>query len=503
MSEDNKDNTNIEEKTPFDVGVETFANCNIPFNTKVWCPTAQRLLPVGDRANPVGLCNIIWHYSGFYVTMDEKTAIEQHITNAAWSWGFMISKTLSQVYEHFGIKKQLLIRNEGGDFIYWRNFPILEYETKHPTLSHIHHTEYDLILEIETGEDKESEKDGDALNNSFSSETSTSKTMSQAVHHSVTSGVKIQFLDKLNRTAIQQHKNWKLTDTNNKYSLEQVTVHSAPQISELFAGREHIPSSSDRSWRNWTFEKFYEKLLSCFAESTQTNILTKLLTAISLDPDTYSLDVLANGDTSISGYLTLSTALENLLDMHGALCPDKAINADILTPANNQNLANFLFRLIRVDDSSTANQSTPRLHFKQRLLALNKKRNNREDFESIEQFKDCLVRTYNERSNVQCDAGGFGLIPSAFPPAVSASFMLDEANYMQVHGSSSSGIHPHVSQPKSGKQGNYKGNTPGPRNQNLNNLTQGKVSAPCNAWLWMDRYLLFSNPVPIQNTSWI
>ena len=266
-----------------------------------------------------------------------------------------------------------------------------------------------------------------------------------------------------------------------------MTVHSAQQISELLAGREHIPSSSDRSWRNWTFEKFYEKLLSCFAESTQTNILTKLLTAIGLDPETYSLDVLANGDTSISGYITLSTALENLLDIHGALGPDKAINSEILTPANNQNLANFLFRLIRVDDQSTAHQSTPRLHFKQRLLALNKKRNNREDFESIEQFKDCLVRTDNERSNAQCEAGGFGLIPSAFPPAVSASFMLDEANYMQVHGSSSGGIHPHVSQQKPGK-GSHKGNSEssGPRNQNLNNLTQGTGSIPCKGCGWTD-----------------
>ena len=76
------------------------------------------------------------------------------------------------------------------------------HETKHPTLGHIHHTEYDLILEIETGEDKGSEKEIDALNTTFTSETATSNSMSQAVHHSVTSSVKIQFLDKLNRNAI-------------------------------------------------------------------------------------------------------------------------------------------------------------------------------------------------------------------------------------------------------------------------------------------------------------
>ena len=123
MSEDSKED-NIEEKSPFDVGIEIFANSNIPFNTSVWCPTTQRLISVGNRLNPVGLCNIIWHYSGFYVTTDEKSALELQITNVAWSWGFMIPKTLSSVYEQFGIKKQLLIRNEGGDFMYWRNFPI-------------------------------------------------------------------------------------------------------------------------------------------------------------------------------------------------------------------------------------------------------------------------------------------------------------------------------------------------------------------------------------------
>jgi hypothetical protein len=58
MSEEIKDD-NIEEKSPFDVGIEIFANSNIPFNTSVWCPTTQRLISVGNRLNPVGLCNIM------------------------------------------------------------------------------------------------------------------------------------------------------------------------------------------------------------------------------------------------------------------------------------------------------------------------------------------------------------------------------------------------------------------------------------------------------------
>jgi hypothetical protein len=66
--------------------------------------------------------------------------------------GALVSSSRKQysyhVYEHFGIKKQILIRkNDGNDFEYWRNFPIPEYETKH-ILGHLHYSEYDLILEI-------------------------------------------------------------------------------------------------------------------------------------------------------------------------------------------------------------------------------------------------------------------------------------------------------------------------------------------------------------------
>lgn len=469
-----------------DIGVETFAKCNIPYNTSVWCTTRKQLLSVDNRKSSVGLCNIPWHDASIYVTMDEKLAIEQGNNNATWSFGFVISKTLADVFEHFGIRKQVVIKNDGGDFVYWRNFPIPEYETKHPTLGHLHFDEYNHILMIETAEAQEKERektDNEGLNTSFMSDSSSGATT--IVQHSVTSGVKILFLSTpLTKETIQQHKNWHLTDTSNKYSLAQVTVHSATLISELLAAREDIPESADRSWQSWTFEKFYERLLACFADSTQTNILTKLVTAISNDVEKYALDVLANG-TNISSYLTFSTLIESLLDSHGVLNANKTINPALLTPEDNKELANFLFRLIRVDDSSTHNKSSPRLHFKQQLLKTNKTRNNKEQFESLNDFKECLLRTYNDRSNAQCNAGGFGLVAGVFPPAASAVQMLDEANYMQVHGSSSGGVHPLGSQPKSGGKGHHnKGNQP--RNQNLNSLTQGKASVPCNGCGWTD-----------------
>jgi len=235
-------------------GGETFANCNIPFNISVWCRSAQQLLSVDDRKKPVGYCNIPWHDTGLFVTMDERQAIEQGINNATWSFGFMISKTLPDVFGHYGIRKQVSIEHDGGDFIYWRNFPIPDYETKHPILGHLHFDEYNHILTMETLDEKEREKtDNDGLNTSFTSESSSST----VVQHSVTSGVKILFLStSLTKEAIQQHKNWKLTDTSNKYSLAQVTVHSATLISELLAARDFIADSADRSWQLWTFEKF-------------------------------------------------------------------------------------------------------------------------------------------------------------------------------------------------------------------------------------------------------
>jgi hypothetical protein len=165
-----RDSQDIDEKTNFDVGGETFANCNIPFNISVWCRSAQQLLSVDDRKKPVGYCNIPWHDTGLFVTMDERQAIEQGINNATWSFGFMISKTLPDGFGHYGIRKQVSIEHDGGDFIYWRNFPIPDYETKHPILGHLHFDEYNHILTMETLDEKEREKtDNDGLNTSFTS----------------------------------------------------------------------------------------------------------------------------------------------------------------------------------------------------------------------------------------------------------------------------------------------------------------------------------------------
>jgi hypothetical protein len=119
------------------------------------------------------------------------------------------------------------------------------------------------------------------------------------------------------------------------------------------------------------------------------------------------------------------------------------------------------------------------------LLSLNKEKHAVDDFESIEQFKDCLLRTYNARSQIACSAGGFGfpLSASAYPPAVSAALMLDEANYMQVHGGGGVVANSHGGSPSKAGKGSYKG----PRHQHLNNLVQtGKASTPCNGCGWSD-----------------
>jgi hypothetical protein len=82
----------------------------------------------------------------------------------------MISKTLPDVFGHYGIRKQVSIEHDGGDFIYWRNFPIPDYETKHPILGHLHFDEYNHILTMETLDEKEREKtDNDGPNTSFTS----------------------------------------------------------------------------------------------------------------------------------------------------------------------------------------------------------------------------------------------------------------------------------------------------------------------------------------------
>lgn len=463
-------------KSSYEFGVDRFKSLNIPFNTQVYCSVTHTPLPVGDRTSAVGFCNVLWYDAGFYVTIDEKTAIEQMQSTAIWQMGFMVSKTLQDEYDHVGIKKQFYVKNpDGSVFLYWRNFPIKDYDLSHATFGYLHKDEIDLILQIEQGDKQSEEKISEELNNSFVSETPT------IVHHSVTNNVKCQFVTDVTAAAIQSHKQWQITDTNCKFSLAMVTVQQAPLLSELLAGRNHIPHPTDRSWQNWTFEKFYDKILSCFAESNENNVLTKLKTCIANDVEKYSLDVLSGGDTSITSYIAFSKKLENLLDSNGVLSPDKAINPAILTPNDNKDLANYLFRLIRLDDNTTSNKSTPRLHFKQRLLSLLKEQHNVDDFESIEQFKICLLRTYNARLEIACNAGGFGfpLMPSAFPPAVSAAFMLDEANYMQVHAGVSG------ASPSKSTKGSYKGQTP--RNQHLNNMVQtGKASTPCKGCGWSD-----------------
>lgn len=196
MSEESKDNNSLandenghSERSTYEMGVDKLKSLNIPFNTQVYCSVSQTLLPVGDRTSSVGLCNVMWYDAGFFVTIDEKTAIEQQKSTAIWQMGFMVSKTLQSEYDHVGIKKQVYVKTpDNSVFGYWRNFPIQDYDVSHPTLGYLHKDELDLILEIEQEETHpEKTSDENELNTSFVSENTT-------VHHNITSGVKIQFL---------------------------------------------------------------------------------------------------------------------------------------------------------------------------------------------------------------------------------------------------------------------------------------------------------------------
>ena len=149
----NDDENGHSERSPYEMGVDKFKSLNIPFNTQVYDLTSHTSVSVGDRTTPQGFCNVMWYDSGFYVTIDEKTAIEQGTSNAIWQMGFMVSKTLQSEYDRVGIKKMVYINTSASSgFTYWRNFPIQDYDVSHGTLGFIHKDEIDLILEIEQGE---------------------------------------------------------------------------------------------------------------------------------------------------------------------------------------------------------------------------------------------------------------------------------------------------------------------------------------------------------------
>ena len=95
----NDDENGHSERSPYEMGVDKFKSLNIPFNTQVYDLASHTSVSVGDRTTPQGFCNVMWYDSGFYVTIDEKTAIEQGTSNAIWQMGFMVSKTLQSEYD--------------------------------------------------------------------------------------------------------------------------------------------------------------------------------------------------------------------------------------------------------------------------------------------------------------------------------------------------------------------------------------------------------------------
>ena len=94
-----------------------------------------------------------------------------------------------------------------------------------------------------------------------------------ATTHTVVSSTdpKIRFIKTpLNLEDIKQHRTWKQTDTNGKFSLEQVTPNSHYQITMQFKAANLIPKDAKAAdtWMKWDFSKFYHELLGCLQNTT-------------------------------------------------------------------------------------------------------------------------------------------------------------------------------------------------------------------------------------------
>lgn len=155
---------------------------------------------------------------------------------------------------------------------------------------------------------------------------------------------------------------------------------------------------SDLAWQNWSFDSSIDKILSA---ANKHNITTKLTEYISDQVETFALKIPSlrhvkftvatwqmqcfdsrkndynHQDNNVSWIVCFILPVTNeetsgasLLEFSHSNSSTYLLFQQLLSP-NDNTIANFLFRLVRVDEPTTAIKSTPRLHLiKQRLLSL-------------------------------------------------------------------------------------------------------------------------------------
>ena len=84
------------------------------------------------------------------------------------------------------------------------------------------------------------------------------------VQHQLHEKVKLKLLEHVRRETIISHREWKKTDTNNVYTIQQIVLPVHKTIDDLFVARSFVTASGLYEWYKWSYDDFYDKLLQCF-----------------------------------------------------------------------------------------------------------------------------------------------------------------------------------------------------------------------------------------------
>ena len=421
-------------------GFDLLANLNIPSQPLVYCPIAQGLVKVTDRQEAVGLCLNQDTDSGLYMTADELYACTNHIRNVDYHLGFFVATPSQRVYNKYGLEKRLQAQPPYQDeFLYCRNFEIKAagFTYFHKELGYLHDSEIARVSAIDEQIEEEESKIASATpgpstpgklstanKTLFSSPTSPSLTTlvtgdgnaQVQVQHKIQDKVKLKHLETLSAESITAHRNWKRTDTDNLHSIEQIVIPVRTTIDDLLFGREFVAQSRQYQWYQWDFDAFYDKLLQCFKPARKDVVNTTkrdFKARAAHDPCR---------DTSIQGYLSLSSILDNILKEHGVRDTHGCFIENSLSATEQEELGHYLYQLMLVDDvqANDVTTVTPRRNFKELLFRKFLSENPLLDkFPSIEVFMQYLLVMYNQRLAAVDEAANFGMLGGEFPDAIS------------------------------------------------------------------------------------
>jgi hypothetical protein len=291
------------------------------------------------------------------------------------------------------------------------------------------------------------------------------------VQHRISDKVKLKYL-RLSHSEICEHRQWKLTDPSDQHNIQAFTISVAKTIDDLFLGKGFVTESGKYEWYSWTYADFYDKLLQCFKATKIDNVSTIKKAFQDLARHDSALN------TSIQGYLELSSVVTTILQNAGVLDNKGHFIPGSLTATEQEELGHYLYKLMLVDSVPPGDTTTPtpRRNFKEMLLRKFQTDNpGLTQFPSVEIFMQSLLKMYNQRLNAVSDAMDYGMLGGEIPPPISED-TIEETH----HGS--------IKPPRGhkGGGGHHKRNISDATLNNINQDDGATTTLSCNGCGWTD-----------------